>query len=47
MYEIDREFKENNISIPFPQRDLYIKELPANMNKDTSDAKAESKSKKK
>ncbi len=29
MYEIDRMFKENNISIPFPQRDLYIKEMPS------------------
>ena len=28
MYEVDRKFKENNIEIPFPQRDLYIKSLP-------------------
>lgn len=28
MYEIDKKFKENNIEIPFPQRDLYIKSLP-------------------
>ncbi|MBP5470015.1 MAG: mechanosensitive ion channel [Candidatus Riflebacteria bacterium] len=30
MYEVDKKFKENNISIPFPQRDLYIKEFPSN-----------------
>ncbi|EKD34510.1 MAG: mechanosensitive ion channel [uncultured bacterium] len=28
-YEIDREFRKHNISMPFPQRDLYIKEFPA------------------
>lgn len=28
-YEIDREFRNHNISMPFPQRDLYIKEFPA------------------
>lgn len=28
MYEIDKRFKENNIEIPFPQRDLYIKSMP-------------------
>ncbi len=28
MYEVDKKFKENNIEIPFPQRDLYIKSLP-------------------
>ena len=28
-YEIDRAFRKHNISIPFPQRDLYIKEFPA------------------
>lgn len=28
-YEIDREFRKHNISIPFPQRDLYIKEFPS------------------
>ena len=27
-YEIDRAFRKHNISIPFPQRDLYIKEFP-------------------
>ncbi len=32
MYEIDKKFKENNISIPFPQRDLYIKEMPSSIN---------------
>ncbi len=29
-YEIDRAFRKHNISIPFPQRDLYIKEFPEN-----------------
>ena len=28
-YEIDRAFRKHNISIPFPQRDLYIKEFPS------------------
>ncbi len=28
-YEIDRAFRKHNMSIPFPQRDLYIKELPS------------------
>ncbi|MBU1565206.1 MAG: mechanosensitive ion channel [Proteobacteria bacterium] len=27
-FEIDRAFREHKISIPFPQRDLYIKEFP-------------------
>ncbi|MDK9707186.1 MAG: mechanosensitive ion channel [Desulforhopalus sp.] len=27
-YEIDRAFRKHNISMPFPQRDLYIKEFP-------------------
>lgn len=27
-YEIDRAFRQHNISMPFPQRDLYIKEFP-------------------
>ena len=27
-YQIDRAFREHNISMPFPQRDLYIKEFP-------------------
>jgi potassium efflux system protein len=31
-YEIDRAFREHNISIPFPQHDLYIKEFPAGTN---------------
>ena len=31
-FEIDRAFREHNISMPFPQRDLYIKEFPARMN---------------
>ena len=26
-FEIDRRFREANITIPFPQRDLYIKEV--------------------
>ena len=29
-YEIDRAFRKHNISIPFPQRDLNIKEFPVN-----------------
>ncbi len=28
-YQIDRAFREHKISMPFPQRDLYIKEFPA------------------
>ena len=28
--EIYRKFAEHDIQIPFPQRDLYIKEMPAN-----------------
>jgi small-conductance mechanosensitive channel len=29
-FEIDRKFRENNVTIPFPQRDLWIKgELPS------------------
>ena len=31
-YEIDRAFRKHNISMPFPQRDLYIKEFPRGMN---------------
>ncbi len=27
-YEIERAFREHKISMPFPQRDLYIKEFP-------------------
>ena len=27
-FEIDRRFRENGIEIPFPKRDLYIKEMP-------------------
>lgn len=30
-YEIDRAFRRHNISIPFPQRDIHIKELPAGL----------------
>ncbi len=30
-YGIDRAFRRHNISIPFPQRDLYIKEWPGGM----------------
>lgn len=37
MCEIDKKFKENNITIPFPQRDLYIKEMPSNSNVSYSD----------
>ncbi|GAB4228083.1 MAG: hypothetical protein Tsb0021_05260 [Chlamydiales bacterium] len=29
-WEIDSALKENNIEIPFPQRDIYIKEMPEN-----------------
>jgi potassium-dependent mechanosensitive channel len=29
-YEIERAFRKHNISIPFPQRDLNIKEFPVN-----------------
>lgn len=43
MYEIDKKFKENNISIPFPQRDLYIKEMPANAKSPVPEVKAETK----
>lgn len=39
MYEVDREFKNNNISIPFPQRDLYIKEMPSSMKEVSNDNK--------
>jgi small-conductance mechanosensitive channel len=28
-YQIDSAFRKHNISMPFPQRDLYIKEFPA------------------
>jgi small-conductance mechanosensitive channel len=28
-YEIHKKFKENGVEIPFPQRDIYIKESPA------------------
>ena len=31
-YEIDRAFRKHNISMPFPQRDLYIKEFPLMRN---------------
>lgn len=29
-YLIDKAFRENNIEIPFPQRDLYLKSTPSN-----------------
>lgn len=29
-FEIDKRFRENNISIPFPQQDVYIKQMPKN-----------------
>ena len=45
MYEIDKKFKENNISIPFPQRDLYIKEMPSNIKEIVSDNKSSHKKK--
>ncbi len=28
-FEIDRAFRQHNIAMPFPQRDIYIKEFPA------------------
>lgn len=33
MYEIERQFKLHNIEIPFPQRDLYIKQMPDSLRK--------------
>lgn len=27
-FEIDKRFRENNVTIPFPQQDIYIKEMP-------------------
>lgn len=29
-YAIDRKFRESGITIPFPQRDLWVKEIPKN-----------------
>jgi small-conductance mechanosensitive channel len=29
-FEIDKRFRENNITIPFPQQDVYIKQMPKN-----------------
>jgi potassium-dependent mechanosensitive channel len=34
-YDIDREFRKHNVSIPFPQRDVYIKETPSCKNTET------------
>ena len=31
-FEIDRAFRKHDISIPFPQHDLYIKEFPGRLN---------------
>lgn len=42
MYEVDNEFKNNNISIPFPQRDLYIKEMPSSMKEEVNNDKKSS-----
>jgi len=33
-YAINKIFNENNIEIPFPQADVYIKELPINLNEE-------------
>ncbi|MFO7880497.1 MAG: mechanosensitive ion channel family protein [Bacteroidota bacterium] len=27
-FEIDKQFRENNVTIPFPQQDVYIKQMP-------------------
>lgn len=27
-FEIDKQFRKNNISIPFPQRDLWVRQIP-------------------
>jgi small-conductance mechanosensitive channel len=32
-FEIFKKFKEAGVEIPFPQRDLYVKEMPANEKK--------------
>ncbi|MGM0650072.1 MAG: mechanosensitive ion channel family protein, partial [Bacteroidota bacterium] len=28
-FEIDKKFRENGVTIPFPQQDVYIKQMPA------------------
>lgn len=28
-FEIDKQFRANNISIPFPQRDIWVRQMPA------------------
>ena len=44
-YEIDKAFRENNITIPFPQRDLHIKKEPVTveLEQDQSDIDNDSK----
>lgn len=32
-FSIDQKFRENKITIPFPQRDLWVKDWPVNPNK--------------
>jgi small-conductance mechanosensitive channel len=27
-FEIDKQFRENGVTIPFPQQDVYIKQMP-------------------
>ena len=31
-FEIDKRFRENNVTIPFPQQDVYIKQMPGNQS---------------
>ena len=33
-YEIHKKFNENGVEIPFPQRDIYIKESPAHLSQE-------------